>query len=129
MYVFIRHTIRLTARNWADKNFGDNGIINKYSIDFEKLIDGNLRIKRFYANEEWAEFVWNNRFNPKFKRPDFDIIIGPIADKGLKKHFMKIRTEGKTFSEIAPLIHYDRFKSLQVCFCSDYAISILNLRN
>lgn len=69
----------------------------------------------------------NQRIDTKFKRPKYDIIIGPMADRGLKEQFMKMRTEGKTFEEIAPLIHYDRFHSMQVCFCSDYAISMLNL--
>ena len=116
---------RATAKDWAKKNFPGRGVINKYAVDLEQLTDGKLRVKRFEANEEWAEFVWRNRYDEKFKRPDYDIIIGPMADRGLKEQFMKIRTEGKTFAEIAPLIHYDRFKSLQVCFCSEYAIKIL----
>lgn len=50
-----------------------------------------------------------------------------MADRGLKEQFIKMKTEGKTFDEIAPLIHYDKFRSMQVCFCSDYAIGMLNL--
>lgn len=118
---------RRTAKDWARKNFKDSQVVNRYSIDLEKLEDGNLRIKRFKADEEWAEFVWSNRYDRKFKRPNFDIIIGPMADRGLKEQFMKMKTEGKTFKEIAPMIHYDKFKSLQVCFCSDYAINMLKL--
>lgn len=60
------------------------------------------------------------------KRPNYNIIIGPMADRGLKEQFMKMRMEHLTFAEIAPLIHYDKFKSMQVCFCIPYAISILN---
>lgn len=43
------------------------------------------------------------------KRPNYDIIIGPMADRGLKEQFMKMRMEHLTFAEIAPLIHYDKF--------------------
>ena len=49
-----------------------------------------------------------------------------MADRGLKEQFMKMRMEHLTFAEIAPFIHYDKFKSMQVCFCTPYAISILN---
>lgn len=118
---------RKTAKNWAKKNFKEHGIVNQYAIDLERLVDGGLKIKRFEANAEWAEFVWSNRYNPKFKRPNYDVIIGPMADRGLKEQFIKMKTEGKTFDEIAPLIHYDKFRSMQVCFCSDYAIGMLNL--
>jgi hypothetical protein len=118
---------RKTARDWAKKNFGSNFVVNRYSINLEVLENGGLRIKRFHADAEWAEFVWRNRYDRKFKRPQYDIIIGPMADRGLKEQFMKMRTEDKTFAEIAPMIHYDRFKSLQVCFCSDYAVKLLNL--
>lgn len=118
---------RKTASDWARKNYSDNPIENRYSIDLEKLTDGRLKIKRFEANAEWAEFVWRNRYDERFKRPDYDIIIGPMADRGLKEQFLKMRIEGKTFEEIAPLIHYDKFNSLQVCFCSDYATRMLNL--
>lgn len=116
---------RATAKNWAAKNYPNHYIVNKYSIDLEKLTDGRLRIKRFTANEEWAEFVWHNRFDKNFKRSDYDIIIGPISDRGLKEQFLKIRTEGKTFKDIAPLIHYDTFRSLQVAFCTPFAVSVL----
>lgn len=116
-----------TAKNWAKKNFQEPPVVNRYAIDLERLADGELKIKRFRADAQWARFVWDNRYNTKYKRPCYDIIIGPIADRGLKKQFMKMKTEGKTFEEIAPLIHYDRFRSIQVCFCSDYAVRMLNL--
>ena len=118
---------RRTAKDWARKNFRDNHVVNRYSINLEELEDGDLKIKRFRADAEWAEFVWRNRYDRNFKRPEYDIIIGPMADRGLKEQFMKMRTEGKKFAEIASLIHYDKFRSLQVCFCSDYAVSMLNL--
>lgn len=117
-----------TAKDWAEKNFNAHYVVNRYAVNLEHLVDGNLTIKRFVANAQWAEFVWRNRYDTRFKRPKFDIIIGPMADRGLKEQFLRMRTEGKTFEEIAPLIHYDRFRSMQVCFCSDYAIRMLNFR-
>ena len=62
----------------------------------------------------------------KFKRPDYDIIIGPIADFGLKKEFLRMKTEGLSFSEVASRIHYDKYRSLQVSFCTPYSLTVLN---
>ena len=118
---------RKTAKNWAKKNFKHHYVVNRYAIDLERLLDGELKVKCFEADAQWAEFVWNNRYNAKFKRPKYDVIIGPMADRGLKQQFIKMKTEGKTFLEIAPLIHYDNFRSMQICFCSDYSIRMLNL--
>ena len=50
---------RRTAKNWALKNFNDHQVVNRYAIDLERLSDGRLKIKRFEANDQWAEFVWN----------------------------------------------------------------------
>lgn len=117
---------RTTAKKWAQKRFSEKGVVNRYALDLERLYDGNLKIKRFHANEEWAEFVWNNRYMSKYKRPDYDIIIGPIADYGLKKEFLKMKTEGLSFAGVASKIHYDRYKSLQVSFCTPYSLTILD---
>ena len=48
---------RETAKDWAEKNFPNSPIVNQYAINFEKLNNGVLKIKRFEANAEWAEFV------------------------------------------------------------------------
>ena len=117
---------RKMAEDWAKyKDKVGGGITYHYVIDFSKLASCNLCIKRYEANEEWAEFVYNNRYNKRFKRPQYDIIIGPLADNGLSKQFAKIKQEGKTFEEIAPFIEYTRYNALQVCCCSDNAIRLL----
>lgn len=116
---------RKMASDWAKLKSPTNPIVNAYGIDFSEVESCNLRVKRFKADAEWAKFVYNNRYNKKFKRPNYDIIIGPLADKGLKMHFDKIKTENKSFDEIAAEIEYDKYKSIQVCFCSDFAVRIL----
>lgn len=116
---------RAMARDWAEKASLLTPVVNGYAIDFEVVETHNLRIKRFRADAEWAEFVYNNRFNPGYKRPQYDIIVGPVADCGLTEQFSRIETEGLTFADVAPLIKYERYKEMQVCFCSEYAVKLL----
>ena len=114
------------AEDWARyKAGGERGITYHYVIDFSKAVSCKLNIKRYEANEEWARFVYNNRNNERFKRPQYDIIIGPLADNDLPRQFSKIKREGKTFEEIAALIEYTKYSAIQVCFCSDRAIQLL----
>jgi len=116
---------RATAQNWAEKQSMLNPVINKYAFNLKHMPTAELRIKRFNANAEWAEFVYNNRENAQYRRPSYDIIIGPIADRGLSDEFKKVKRGKATFIEIAPLIHYDRYKSYQVAFCSEKALNLL----
>lgn len=114
------------AKDWAKKMDG-NTVVNKYLFDWTLLEDkcNMLKVKRFKADAEWAKFVYSNRYIRGYKRPNYDILVGPLADKSLTEQFAKIRTEGLTFEEVAPLIEYNKFKALQVCFCSDRAVKML----
>lgn len=114
-----------TAKDWAEKLSLITPTINKYVLNLKRIKTSVLSIKRFNADAEWARFVFDNRENERFKRPAYDIIIGPIADRGLANLFMKVKSGEKTFEEIAPLIQYNRFKSYQVAFCSNNALDCL----
>lgn len=116
---------RNTAKDWAEKMTALYPIVNKYALNLKRIDSTDLRIKRFEANEEWARFVYENRENARYKRPAYDIIIGPIADRGLQEEFRKVKRGKATFAEIAPLIHYDRYHSYQVAFCTDKALELL----
>lgn len=48
--------------------------INHYVLD-----DSGLKIKRFTRDEEWFDYIYNNR-RVKDILLDFDVIIGPIAN-------------------------------------------------
>lgn len=113
------------ANDWAKTKDKDHPVVNEYTIDFSAVESGKLRIKRFKADGEWAKFIYNNRYNEKYKRPAYDIIIGPLGDNGLKEHFNEIKLKEKTFDEIAAEIEYKRYKAIQVCFCSNYALKLL----
>jgi hypothetical protein len=116
---------RETAEDWADKMNTLYPVINKYALNLKHFQTADLRIKRFAADAEWAEFVYNNRENSRFHRPAYDIIIGPIADRGLALEFKKVKHRKASFAEIAPLIHYDKYNSYQVAFCTDKALQLL----
>lgn len=116
---------RATAQDWADKLETLSPVVNKYALNLKHMTTANIRIKRFQADAEWAHFVYNNRENSRFRRPPYDIIIGPIADRGLTAEFRKVKKGLATFAEIAPLIHYDKYNSYQVAFCSEKALNLL----
>lgn len=113
------------AKDWAAKKSSASAKVNDYGIVLNDVESGNLRIKRFKADEQWAKFVYNNRTNEKFVRPDYDIIIGPIADNTLQNWFNKIEEDGLPFSEVASRIQYAKFKDNQYAFCSSRALKLL----
>lgn len=128
---YTTHSNRM-ARDWALKRSKETGsgtpVVNKYVVDLERLGTCDLKVKRFEADEEWARFVYDNRYVKDYVRPDFDIIIGPLADRGLAEKFAEMEIAGLTFADVAPQIEYTRYKTLQVCFCSKRAC-MLKLAN
>lgn len=62
---------RLALRNHQNKYY-----VYKYCF----IDDTDLNIKRFdLLNEDWLEFVKNNRFNGGLQH-NYDVVIGPVAD-------------------------------------------------
>ena len=68
------------ARNWAEKKNRTQAKVNGYGLVLNNVEDGCLKIKRFKADEKWAKFVYENRTKEGYVRPDYDIVIGPIAN-------------------------------------------------
>ncbi len=65
------------AAKWACRK--NRSFINQYKLEIEAF-----RVHRFSLNEEWLDFVINNRslvFTDKYN--NYDILIGPIADDKL----------------------------------------------
>lgn len=114
------------AKDWTAKMSGAT-IVNHYRFDWEKLDASthNLKVKRFVADAEWARFVYNNRYVRNFRRPPYDIIVGPLADRSLTEQFARIKTEGLSFDEVAQKIEYTKYHATQVCFCTDKAVKML----
>ncbi len=113
------------AKNWAEKKNPVRAKVNDYGIMLNNAEDGCLKIKRFKADAKWAKFVYDNRTNANFVRPDYDIVIGPIADNTLQDWFNKIDEEGLSFGDVASKIRYKKFKDDQFAFCSTKALNLL----
>lgn len=70
------------AERWVKKrliNSGDRGYVNTYEFDADNAFK-TLKIKIFEtADEEWIDFVIQNRMEDGFLH-DYDIVVGPVAD-------------------------------------------------
>lgn len=113
------------AKNWAEKKNPARAKVNNYGIVLNNVEDCHLKIKCFTADAKWAKFVYDNRTNMNFVRPDYDIVIGPIADNSLQDWFNKIDEEGLDFGEVASKIQYKKFNDKQFAFCSSKALRLL----
>ncbi len=59
-------------------------IIQEYEFNEALLTNGELRVKQFTSpDQEWAEFIYNNRSRTVNFHHDYDIITGPIANDGV----------------------------------------------
>ena len=65
------------AARWARAGKGTEPCVNMYELDTEEL-----RVKLFTRDEEWARYIYSNR-RAQDTLPDYDVIIGPIANDTL----------------------------------------------
>lgn len=81
-YGFYTTTNPVQARSFAGKVFARRGgcaILNIYEVDDRQLLH-TLKIKKFMgADEEWLDFVAENR-NGTYSGEQYDLIIGAVAN-------------------------------------------------
>ena len=64
--------------------YSGSPIIQEYEFDEALLTNGELLVKQFTApDQEWAEFIYNNRSRTVNFHHDYDIVTGPIANDGV----------------------------------------------
>ena len=63
------------ARKWASEG---KSCINFYTLDLT-----GLNVTRFERDEEWFDYIANNRVGNKDRFSDADVVIGPIANDTL----------------------------------------------
>ena len=84
-------TNKVQAEKWAIKvayrNNKNDKYINCYEFD-ESFAISNLKVLRFdKADEQWLDFICANRSGKEV--PQYDIIIGPVADDSVYKVVVK----------------------------------------
>lgn len=63
------------SRRWARERRGQATYVNAYELETEEL-----RIKGLDRDGEWFSCIYANRTNQGDPLPDYDVIIGPIAN-------------------------------------------------
>jgi len=113
------------AENWTKGK--NNSTIMNYDLSLINNPDSyQLSVKRFTTNEEWFKYVYNNR-KGKNTSKDYDIVIGPIADNGIKKFFKLVESKKAKISDVVNEMNMKQFGALQYCFKTKEAIKLLRL--
>lgn len=79
---------REQAERWVKNRLkaGETGHVNLYKFDLPDS-ESSLKVKFFAsADEEWVDFVINNRVVKGFEH-DYDIVIGPVANDRVYAQF------------------------------------------
>lgn len=104
--------------------FGAEPVLSSFMFDDSAAERDGISILIFNSETpEWAEFVFNNREVEGFQS-SYDIIIGPIADDGLRDMLRRVRRGEIGFQELSKSIKY-RKSNIQYCFCTEHALKYL----
>lgn len=124
---FYLTSIEEHAKDRADHKariYGTPPVVTSFKFDERKLSDNSLKVLRFETESpEWAEFIYRNREDESFSH-DYDIVVGPIADDGLRDLLRKIKRGEISFQELSDGLVY-RKKSIQFCFCTEESLKAL----
>ncbi len=65
------------AGRWVRDRKGERIVVNIYALDFR-----DLRVRRFIRDNEWFDYIFQNRRGVD-ALPEVDVVIGPIANDTL----------------------------------------------
>ena len=119
------------AKQWGERKNPVNYKVNLYEVEEDFLASAEregMAVKRFVANAEWAEFVYNNREVEGYEH-HYDVVTGPVANSKIESHFAKIKRGEATFEEIARTLPYRKFNSTQICLCSERSLELIKYKN
>ncbi len=113
----------LATQSAISKSFDlQAGYINIFELDNDCL--NSLNVKTFHsANNEWVDFVEENRRNPRFEH-NFDIVIGPVADDRVNQSFSLYEQRIISKQELIQRLQTYRLKN-QYLFHTDKALETL----
>lgn len=113
------------AEQWVHRKLSDKqplGFVNVYEFQ-ESALDlvDSLTFKQ--ADEEWVDFVMQNRLNPDF-RHDYDIVYGPVANDTVYAQFSLF--EGGLISKSTLIEELKAYKLIdQMLFHTEKALAFL----
>ena len=113
------------AERWVHRKLSDKqpfGFVNVYEFQ-ESALDlvNSLTFKR--ADEEWVDFVMQNRLNPNFHH-DYDIVFGPVANDTVYAQFSLF--EGGLMSKATLIAELKTYQLVdQMLFHTENALTFL----
>jgi len=117
------------AENWArviGKKHNTQGFVTEFDYTESPFVQRICKIKHFDDyNEEWLDFVVNNRQNEGEKAiHDFDIVEGPVANDKVQKRIRDyLNGEISKQDFLKELIYHE--KTHQICFCTKVSLQLL----
>ena len=107
--------IRSQAEELAAKKsrlFGGYPVIQEYEFDESLLSGAELKVLKFdKPSTEWAEFIFKNRNRDNNFTPDYDIVIGPIANDGVAYLLGRYEEGTLTIEELSDKLDYKKLNS------------------
>ena len=113
------------AERWVHRKLSDKqpfGFVNVYEFQ-ESVMDlvNSLTFKQ--ADEEWVDFVMQNRLNPNFHH-DYDIVFGPVANDTVYAQFSLF--EGGLMSKATLIAELKTYQLVdQMLFHTEKALTFL----
>lgn len=107
--------------------YGKHPVVMNFIFDDDAATTNGLKILDFgNGGQEWAEFVFNNREEENYTS-DWDIVIGPIADDGLRDKLLKVKRGELPVAQLSTEIKYYQITK-QYCFRTEQSLKYLKKR-
>lgn len=125
---FYLTTFRSHAMDMARKKAERNGGLPV--VTAFQLCDGwdstGLKVLVFdKETTDWVKFVYSNREVRDYTH-DYDIVVGPVADDGLRSKMFLLKRGVTTPEEILKEITFKE-RTVQYCFCTEMSLKYLKL--
>ena len=123
---FYTTTIQSQAESWAKNIALRNGMKTYFVYVYEFTFDDSLKHKHFDGlNEEWLEFIKNNRALGGIQH-DYDVVTGPVADDNTMLTVNRYMNGTYTVQEALDRLAYFKVND-QLCLNTPNALRFIKL--
>ena len=123
---FYTTTIQSQAESWAKNIALRNGMKTCFVYVYEFTFDDSLKHKHFDGlNEEWLEFIKNNRALGGIQH-DYDVVTGPVADDNTMLTVNRYMNGTYTVQEALDRLAYFKVND-QLCLNTPNALRFIKL--